>query len=555
MDLNLFKSHLKPLWKKFEPLFALLVAVFHVLPFWFLNTLPTMDGAAHLYNANVIQHLLSNPDSSLANIYQFNPYPVPNWTGHLGLMALNIWLPDLLAEKLFLTGYVLVFLAAFRWLVSAINADNKLLSYLAFPFMYTIMFFTGFYNFSLSVVLMLLTLACWISRENEAKRFNSIGFLIAMTALMVVTYFSHIIGFAFLVFTLFIRLVYHILYMGFSLKYKLGTAIKELKGQVQALVITAILPGVAMLHYLLSKNSTGNYEFIDKTELLTWIYKIRPLVTFHFGKETPFLKPVFFLLLLLIILGILLPKIKEWRNKRGDNGLADKYRLSGPWVVTATVVLVLYLLLPKSTGSAGFISVRFCYFFFLVTIFWIATLRLPLWTRVLAVVVALVSNFGSNTIYHEYFKQLDEVGASVHKASKHIKPHSTVFPINKGQHWMTAHYHCYLGTEKPVAMLQNYECAVGYFPLHWNEANTPNLLLGNMPKDSAEGLRWHTNQNNPSQPIDYCFILGSMKDINKQRRQVLKACLEEYYALVYKDDHCQLYQLKKSAATASPKVP
>ena len=544
MSKSFFSQGLLRKVEQYEPYFALIVVIFHLLPFWMLNTFPTLDGPSHLYNANLIQHLLTEPNGFLDQFYQFNPYPVPNWTGHLMLMAFNAFLPELWVQKLWLTIYVLAYFFAFRWLIKVINPYNKLLSYLAFPFMFNIMLFVGFYNFSMAVVFMLLTLAVWISRENSGKAFLSLGFIAALTGLMVLTYFSHVMGFATLCLLLGIRILYTVVYKVMAFRMPFGQSLQEVAAPFKSFVITALLPGVAMLHYLVTRKTPGEPQFVDKAELLSWIYKIRPLVTFHFGKETPYLIPLFGFLILLLITGLIHSKV-VWRKASAvtESSLPNQNKMGG-WLVAAGVLFGFYLLFPKSDGGAGFISVRFCYLFFLVVIAGLASLKLPIWATFLSAVVALVVNFSSNQVYQDYFRKLDKLATSAHRASAKVEPNSTVLPLEEGNHWMAQHYDCYLGLEKPVAILQNYECAVGYFPLHWHTARTPNMLLGQQPSDAINGLNWQTNPKNKARQIDYCFVLGSLKQMEKDLQKKLQKVIKAHYTLVYDDKHCKLYQLK-----------
>jgi hypothetical protein len=70
------------------------------------------------------------------------------------------------------------------------------------------------------------------------------------------------------------------------------------------------------------------------------------------------------------------------------------------------------------------------------------------------------------------------------------------------------------------------------------------MLLGHQPSDAISGLNWHTNPKNKAQQIDYCFVLGSLKQMEKDLQEKLRKILKAHYTLVYDDKHCKLYQLK-----------
>src|SRR5215831_15066252 len=95
-----------------------------LLPLWSACYFPSQDGPAHLENAVILREY-NWPDRELfRTFYLINPNPEPNWVGHLalaGLMALG--LPPLLAEKVLLTGYLLLLPLAVRYAMTALRAD------------------------------------------------------------------------------------------------------------------------------------------------------------------------------------------------------------------------------------------------------------------------------------------------------------------------------------------------------------------------------------------------------------------------------------------------
>jgi len=139
-----------------------LVALINLWPITYGKFFPTLDGAAHLHNAQLIQSLLYEGSSALHQVYMFTPEVVPNWTGHFLLAGLNSFLPAFVAEKVFLLIYLIGLPCSFRFFIKKINSPNILLSYLIFPFCYTFLFLLGFYNFSLGILFLFLSLGLWI---------------------------------------------------------------------------------------------------------------------------------------------------------------------------------------------------------------------------------------------------------------------------------------------------------------------------------------------------------------------------------------------------------
>src|SRR5690606_7443419 len=143
---------------------------------------------AHLYNSNLIPHVLFG--SNLDEYYTMNTELVPNWIGHIILSALNLIAPAHIAEKILLCCYVIGLPYAFRSLVAQIAPGRKVVSYFIFPFIYSLVLLLGFYNFCLAMVLMLVTISYWI--RNDEQLTQSIRPNLALFALLLLTYFSHL---------------------------------------------------------------------------------------------------------------------------------------------------------------------------------------------------------------------------------------------------------------------------------------------------------------------------------------------------------------------------
>ena len=127
------------------------VLVLNVVLLCFTRFYPSMDGPAHLYNSNILNHLIRG-NTTLSEFYSINTVPIPNWTSHFLLSIFHIVLPAWLAEKALLVLYVSGMAFSFRFLIKELNPENIPLSILIFPFIYSFLFHLGFYNFSISFI-------------------------------------------------------------------------------------------------------------------------------------------------------------------------------------------------------------------------------------------------------------------------------------------------------------------------------------------------------------------------------------------------------------------
>ncbi len=169
------------------------LALLSAVPFWTVQYLPTLDGPCHTYNAWILRQLGNVEQYPLFQAYfEVNARPYPNWTGH-GILALLMFVvPPLVAEKLLVSGYVLLFLGGMGYLVGAVRPEERWLAFLAFPFVWNQTLQLGFYNFALSLALFPWILGCWW--RNRAA--PGLGFAVKINLLLGLCYFSHILSFA-----------------------------------------------------------------------------------------------------------------------------------------------------------------------------------------------------------------------------------------------------------------------------------------------------------------------------------------------------------------------
>lgn len=94
-------------------LFALLVCLY-IAPLWAFRYVPTADGPSHLANAVIIKDYHDPGATTLREYYVISGRPSPNLMYHLSLVGLMYVFPPLIAEKVLLSLYVVLFAAAGR---------------------------------------------------------------------------------------------------------------------------------------------------------------------------------------------------------------------------------------------------------------------------------------------------------------------------------------------------------------------------------------------------------------------------------------------------------
>ncbi len=160
-----------------------------MLFFWAFKYIPTQDGPGHLSSAYVFRSLLAG-GSPYGDFYCLDWTLVPYWTYHAVMAPLLAAFRPLIAEKIFLSWYVVAFAAAAWCLTKAVAGKASGLGLLFLLFATSFPFQMGFFNFMLGLPLFLLTIAYfWSRRENADGRF-----WVVLNLLVTFCYFTHLIA-------------------------------------------------------------------------------------------------------------------------------------------------------------------------------------------------------------------------------------------------------------------------------------------------------------------------------------------------------------------------
>ncbi len=528
-----------------EKYFFLVVIGINLVPVLSGKFFPTLDGAAHLYNSQLINSLLIDDGATLGMFFGINEEPVPNWTGHIILSLFNSFLPSFIAEKILLLFYLIGLPLAFRRLIDATSPNHKLVSYLVFPFTYSAVFYLGFYNFSIAIVFLFIALNYWIRLENKTISFKN---CLTLFTLITLTYFSHIFVFGILVFLIGLYICYEGIVQLITDFKKVNLILINSLRSSGLLLISSLLPLLLFYLYFSTRSNSGESIYLDPSLLVEWIKEVRPTIALNETIEKVYTKKIFLALLVLTIIALFLRiyRVVSAQKSTANFRTIIKTGLNRTdfWLLASVVMLLLYFYLPDSNGSAGYVSVRLALLFFLFYILWLSSQKFPIWIGILSIGIALYCSFGLNHYYLSATKSLTIVAQDCINASKYIKPNTVVLPLNYSDNWLHGHFSNYLGVDKPIVILENYESDTGYFPIIWKDASIPHTLLGNTSQTELSCLKWKSNDLNPSHVIDYVFILGNNDTKTDSCSQSIPVILDISYRLVYRSDHCKLYELK-----------
>jgi hypothetical protein len=533
--------------RRLELLLFIAIMVLNVIPFISLKIFPSLDGASHLANANVIRHLLFSNNTFLPQFFSINPEPVPNWTGHAFLALLMTIMPAWIAEKIMIALMLILMPFAFRRLIQTLSPGIPWLSYLIFPFTHSMFLIYGFYNFNISIILFLFTLNFFLRRKDRWVRFSN---LLILGLLLALTYFSHILTFGLLGISLLLWIIVSACNASMDdpeqrKRIVWGRILK----QSALLMLSAIIPLALSAWFFTVRSSSGEIAYLPESELFSkWIHlkPLRSMDGIAESKSIRFLAWLFISLILFVMIRMqFLNTFHSRKHLNHEAGIpkAENTIYSFWFFIVFFGFLLLYMVAPDSFGSGSYISDRICFIALLILILWLSAMRIPVWILILAAMIGVGVNFKHVTVLKEKLTFHHPLALACSNASKKIPGNVQVLPVNMLHHFFTGHFADYLATDKPVVMVYNYECSFGYFPLVWNKEKRPNYFIGDSLRPKDLYIPFELEKGRPFRKVDYIFLLGTYDTTGQPFFITLDRILKEDATLVYQADSCQLFRI------------
>ena len=402
----------------------LALAIAAIVPIWSCRWLPTIDGPSHVYNAWILQELLRGHHLA-SQWYAIDWRPNPNWSGHALLALLMTVFPPRVAEKLLVSGIVLLFAVAMWMYTGLADASARPFAVVALPFAYHLMLQAGFYNFSIGAALYFLIVALWWRRRGIA----------IIAALLLLCYFSHPLPAMLAVMTIGVLCV----------------AARRWR-DLQALVPVSLLLAWFFAH----SGTTVEGPHRSAADLFRYIEQMWVIVSLE-QRQQMLGTALFFVLAALVVITFVR---RRWRWSEGD-----------VCIVVTLLLVVLYARSPAVSSGGSMILERMALFVVLSLLAWIAP-RLPRKAVVASVAILAVTSLAYDVWlvrqYRGLSRRMDELvrsaaplgrGTTFLPLIRDIRPHSGVIaPV-------LMHAIDYVAVEKGDVDLLNYEPRAGYFPV------------------------------------------------------------------------------------------
>jgi hypothetical protein len=511
-----------------------IVVLINTYPVLKYHYFPTLDGPQHLYNARLMLEMFQG-NSYLSDFFQWNHFPVPNYTGHALLALFQLFLKPYLAEKLLLVIYVTGLPYAFRFLINTLPTKQTLTSFLIFPFVYSYMFYLGFYNFSLALILLFFTIGLWIKFRERLTFLR--GLLLFF--LCAITYFSHLSVFLTLVVSLFSVLVYFdfVAVVRGDIRFKklfIEFLIKSVK-----LIIIVAFPLLLSLVFLAHRPDAIANEFLPVQMLKNHIVNIQTIIAFVTDTEASWTRIIFYTVVFLMVVTLAI-KIIDFIKERKLHRLIST---GDYWLLASLFFLTAYFYLPNSDGWAGYFSFRLLLFAFLFMLLWFASHNIPAIIMIAAIIVVSYSHFQLQKLRDPSTKSLNETAMMIEESSHYIQKNSSIISIDNSGNWIQNHFYNYVGLNKSCLLLNNGEPMMSYFPLVWQLSEDNYWRIDNSGKvDSCHNIN-HAKAFAKNK-IDYLLILGDF-DTTDVCKASTYHYLQEKCDLVFKKEMVRLYKNTK----------
>ena len=170
-----------------------------LVPVWWWPLVASQDGPSHLYNATVLNESIAGRGPSLA-IYKVAWKPVPNWGGSLVAMCLLKLLPLFVVPRVMLSLTAVAPMLGLLWLRRQTGRSQGFLWIVALAGCLATgrAWIMGFEGFSLGTAAALCVIGLY---EHDRERLD-LAKTIVIAAILTLTYFCHLVPWAFAVFAI-----------------------------------------------------------------------------------------------------------------------------------------------------------------------------------------------------------------------------------------------------------------------------------------------------------------------------------------------------------------
>ncbi len=436
-----------------------------LLQIWLPGFYLTGDGPCHLYNARIMHDIWSGQNVDLyRSFFEVGYQPHPNWLSTVLLAGLMFLVKAVVAEKLFLSIYVLVYISGFYLLLKKLSPGGYYWVLSVFLLVFPLTLAKGFYNFSFSIGFYFWIIYLWILLLEHIS-WQRVGGLLCLIATV---FFTHLLAFVFAAFTCLALLFSWCIAFG-----QPRALLKKYSFSRLSLLFLLFAPFILLSFWFTGAQGGLQLQLTHHFYRMVELFQLKFLVTVT-NREYLFLYVASGMMFLLFF--YVMFQCKQWRRIQKFDGL----------LITLVLALVIYLFFPESfMGHLILISMRVQLYILVLILCCIAYLLPDNKLKNSVGILFFICFVGLTlTRIRIQLKASDGV-TEVLSASGNIKPGSVLLPLDfepQGKdtegniisdNYLFAHVAQYIGANIPLIILDNYEANMGYFPLHWIDKMNP----------------------------------------------------------------------------------
>ncbi|HEV8629803.1 MAG TPA: hypothetical protein VGV61_05750, partial [Thermoanaerobaculia bacterium] len=454
-----------------EVLLLAAVVVVQLLPLLLLPYLPTQDGPSH-QALDFALRVWERPEGAPLRHYLVrNPEALPNWFVFFLQAKVLAFLPQLVAEKVLVAGYVVLLPLALRYALRGVDRDAGFLAALGPVLTYNYLLAMGFLNFCWSLAAFLFALGFYLRRRVRFGVGDAV--LLALQALWV--YSCHAV-------TL-VMLLLAVATLGGC--WALGDARAEGGGWrplLLALRRRLLLPALAFAPALLLLAAFVGRRLDRPTSHLTFAVKTRQLLALYslvsLDRRTLVFAAGLSLLLAILVVVLL-------RQRRGG-GLATWDAL----LPVGALFTIVYYLAPSELAGGGFVNHRLALFPPLALLLWLAAGHWGSRARQALPLAGAALALGLLAMLWLRWREIDRYLAEYIDAAERVEDGRTVLPLGFApggvtpdgrvlafRVWPFVHAVGYVAGRRPIVDLGLYEASEDYFPLRFRPELDPYRYL------------------------------------------------------------------------------
>ncbi len=533
-----------------ENLLLLILILVHLIPVWALQYFPSQDGPVHIENANIILDYFHPEESILREYYVFNTHLEPTWLGHFVLASLLYLLPILTAEKIFLSGYIILLPLSIRSALRGIRPDSGFLAVLMFPFIFNYPLHMGFYSFSYSLPVFFFLVGYWIRRREQL----TLPETVRLAFLSLLLYFCHIVSLVMAYVGIGLLTLWVVLFDLIQDKPERSfdfPVLWKTFGRRVVPLIFAFLPTVILAVAFLFRRGVASPEIGIRRSfhwLLRDLIQMESLVSFQ--KEESWCSIGLGILFAALVFYLVASKIR-WRRL---------YRWDGLLAVVLGYVLI-YFFAPNAMSEGSFITDRLNLYPFFGLVLWLGVSSYPRSVKRGGMLVAIVITVASLGLHTLKYSELNHYLAEYLSGMRLIEPNRTLLPLafDSRGHGPDGrvlslkvrpflHASGYIAAKRHVVEFTNYEAgAYRYFPVLFRSNLNPYDHIG--MKDRS--IVWEPPQvdfltygKRTGGRVDYVLVWGIQeRQRSHEATKSIDRQLKEGYDLIYTSPETGLMQL------------